>query len=318
MSLRRLIFALQILFPLLLGAGSLVYAGTATDISGLMYTGTNTSGVLVSGGGLDGNWDVTYASINNGANYASYNPNTGVTSGTAADQPYVGSAYVVSSSFIPNDYVANTAKAQWITTPGAATTNAGTTVNTGGTFLPGNGNSGTYMGIYVYTLAFTIIGTGSGTVTNKVAISLTVAADDELKIYVNPTGNGQTLPTGTASYTRTSAWTATAATNLANYNGSYVDKGGNTVSVTNNASFKIGTNYLVAVVDNTNNINGTAGSNPLNPSGFMMYQVSNIGFINGQPVPEMAPWMPLAGALGLYGFLCAFRARRQKLVDSPV
>ena len=54
----------------------------------------------------------------------------------------------------------------------------GNSVNTGGDFLPGNGNTGSNEGIYVYTLAFNITGTGSGTVTNAVSIGITISADD--------------------------------------------------------------------------------------------------------------------------------------------
>ena len=180
-------------------------AGTATDIAGLYYTGINTSGALLAGGSQDLNWTVTYASTNGGSS----------TSGT-----YMGSAYVVSSTYIDAGWTQNTASAQWIVAPGARTSATGnsSTANLGGDFLPGNGDSGSNNGIFVYTLGFNIVGTGAvgSTITNAVSISLTISADDQYRVYVNPTGNGSSIPTGTAAGSGLNAWNNTSSVTLQN------------------------------------------------------------------------------------------------------
>jgi len=224
--------------------------------------------------------------------------------GTSENTAFEGNAYVVDPSFVTTvAWVQNTANAQWITAPGALDYTDGT-YNSGGSYLPGNGTSGTNNAIYVYTLAFTITGSGSGTVTNHLSISMTLAADDELKLYVNPSGNGQSLPTGTAAFSvGAGAWNNTVSKSIDNYS-------------LNNATFKIGTNYLVAVVENTDSHSGSDASTNWNAGGFMMYQVGSLAIIDGKPIPEMAPWMPIAGALGLYGLVACYRRRRQPSVES--
>jgi hypothetical protein len=184
----------------------------------------------------------------------------------------------------------------------------GGTVNNGGDFLPGNGNAnGTRTnpfnaneGIYIYRLAFQITGIGSGVVTNSISLSVTIAADDQYSLYLNPTGNGTSIPTSGAIGTRSSAWTNTAAINIRN-----AAAGGSAV-------FNIGTNYLVVVVDNTNSITTTSTQTDLNPSGMLVYQVSNVIVIGGTTVvgtlPEVGTWLPVAGALGLLG-VCRWRRR---------
>jgi len=162
MTRRHRFFALLLLATLWLGLGNAAYAGSATSVAGLYYTGSNSSGGLVAGGGRDANWQVTYARVN-GTNYT----------GTST---YTGAAYVLSSSYIDAAYVANTSSAQWITAPGASTAGSGGTTNVGGDYLPGNGTSGTNSAYYVYRLAFTVTGTGSGTVTNNIQIAMTLAA----------------------------------------------------------------------------------------------------------------------------------------------
>ena len=274
----------------LLGTGLLLRAGTATNITGLYYTGNKATGGLQGGGQQDGFWDVTYVSFGGVQD----------TSGT-----YTGSAYVVDP--LDAGWVDNTSGAQWIVAPGARDTATGTSVNTGGSYLPGNGtsNANGNTGRYIYTLAFTITGTGSGTVTNAVSISLTIAADDRFAIYVNPTGNGTSDPTGsaTAAFTQTvSSWTNTTAAVLSN----------GTTGYNGNSRFKIGTNYIVVVVDNTDSQTTGDYSTNWNPSGLMMYQVGSAVTINGNPIPEMATWMPVSGALGLYGLFAFVRIRRRK------
>jgi hypothetical protein len=269
------------------GAAAAMQAGSATDVTGLYYTGHNSSGGLAAGGARDANWDVTYARVN-GTEY------------TAATSTYTGDAYVLSSSYIDGAYVANTPNAQWITAPGASTAGSGGTLNVGGDFLPGNGTSGTNSAYYVYRLAFTISGTGSGNVTNNIQISMTIAADDAYTVYVNPASsptvnNSGTISTGgtAASASGTSAWNNTTSITLGN---------GTSGGGTNNSTFKIGTNYIYVVVANTNSQTGTTSANALNPSGLLVYQVGSGVTIDGKPVPEVGTILPVIGALGLFGF----------------
>ena len=268
-------------------------AQTATDINGLYYTGLASNGSLQTAGNQDANWDVTYASTNGG---------------TSKDTTYEGAAYVISPSQISDSgYTPNTSSAQWITAPGA-TNSSGTSPNTGGDFLPGNGNTGSNEGVYIYTLAFTINGTGAaGTVVNsaqsQVQITMTLAADDQYSVYVNPTGSGKSIPTGTAAATQTSAWNNTSQIALQNYGTGAAD----------NSTFKIGTNYIVIVVDNTNSITGSSTSTTTNASGLLVYQ-TGAAEINGHPVPEVATWLPLLGVLGCYG-LILLRRREDNLLQ---
>jgi hypothetical protein len=254
-------------------------AGTASSVSGLYYTGVNNSYGLLNGGTTDSHWSVTYAY----ANRITDNPT------------YQGAAYVVSSNYIDGGWAPNTAAAQWITAPGAQ--NASGTVNVGGDSLPGSGTGtggGNNSASYVYTLAFTIasktdpIGTA---VSNQVSITLTLAADDQAKIYVNPTllANGSVAASNTASGTLLSAWNNTSAVTLQNYGASA------------NANFVIGTNYLVIQVDNTDSKTGTQSAN-LNASGLLVYQTGTAILIDGKPnpVPEVGVWLPVVGALGLF------------------
>jgi hypothetical protein len=257
-------------------------AQTATDINGLYYTGQASNGSLQAAGGQDANWNVTYASTNGG---------------TSASSTYEGAGYVISPLQISDSgYTPNTSNAQWITAPGA-TNSSGTSPNTGGDFLPGNGNTGSNEGVYIYTLAFTITGTGgAGTVVSssksQVQITMTLAADDQYSVYVNPTGNGASIPTGTAAASQTSAWNNTTQIALQNYGTGGAD----------NATFKIGVNYIVIVVDNTNSQTGSSTSTATNASGLLVYQ-TGAAEINGHPVPEVATWLPLVGVLGCYGLI---------------
>ncbi len=263
--------------------GSSAYGGSATNVTGLYYTGNNSSGGLVAGGGRDANWTVTYARVNGSGSTSS---------------GYTGAAYVLSGSYIDAAYVANTSNAQWITAPGASTAATGGTTNVGGDYLPGNGTSGTNSAYYVYRLAFTVTGTGSGTVTNNIQISMTIAADDAYTVYVNPASsptvnNSGVISSGgtAASASGTSAWNNTSAFAL----GNSTSGGG-----TNNASFVIGTNYIYVVVANTNSLTGSQGSNALNPSGLLVYQVGTGVTIDGRPVPEVGALLPVVAALGLF------------------
>ncbi len=297
---------LSVLIALAAWLGAEARAGSATNISGLYYTGlSNTSGTLQSGGGRDYNWDVTYAYVN-GTRYRSYSGNS------YANTTYTSTAgaYVLSSTansggtanYIDGAYVPNTSSAQWITAPGAMTAITGGTANIGGDDLPGNGTTGDNMAIYVYQLAFTISGTGSGVVTNAISMSLTVAADDAYEIYV--TANPVTLNSSgvvnadyAASASGTNAWSNTTAQTLTNTGG-----GANT-------TFNIGTNYLTVVVHNTNSQTGDNSSTALNPSGLLMYQVGAVATIDGHPVPEVGTWLPLLGAVSLYGLFAWRRGR---------
>ncbi len=275
----------------MLVAGFGARAQTATNITGLYYTGLTSGGALAAGGTQAADWNVTYASLDGG---------------TTTNATYEGAGYVISPSSISGSgYTPNTGGAQWITAPGATLSASGNSPNTGGDFLPGNGNSGGTEGIYIYTLAFNITGTGAaGTVVNssnsQIKITMTMAADDQYSVFVNPTGNGTSVPTGTAAATQTTAWNNTTQFALQNYGTGSAD----------NSTFVIGTNYIVVVVDNTNSINGTSNSTALNASGLLVYQTS-AATINGTPVPEVATWLPLLGVLGCYGLIVVRRRQGQ-------
>jgi hypothetical protein len=276
-------------------AGVRAQAQTATNITGLYYTGLTSSGALAAGGTQAADWTVTYASTNGGS---------------SANAAYEGAGYVISPSSVSGSaYTPNTSGAQWITAPGA-TLSTGGSPDTGGDFLPGNGSGNTANeGVYVYTLAFTITGTGAnGTVVNsalsQVQITMTMAADDQYSVYVNPTGNGATVPTGTAAATATNAWSNTTQFALQNYGTGGAD----------NSTFKIGTNYIVVVVDNTNSATGYSSSTASNASGLLVYQTSNAE-INGHPVPEVATWLPILGVMGCYGLVLV---RRRQAELQPV
>jgi len=250
-------------------------AGLATSVNGLYYTGVNDSGGLLTGGSRDSHWTVI-------------DSNKGST--------YEGAGYVVNSSYIDGAWVQNTSSAQWITAPGAQTTSG--TVNVGGDMLPGTSSSNAS---YVYKLSFNIAGSGNAgeKVTNQISITLTLAADDLAKIYVNPTlTNGQiTSGTVAGSITSGSPWTNTSAITLQNFDTS------------KNANFVIGTNTLVIEVDNT-------GSATLNPSGLLVYQTGSAVLIDGHPnpTPEAGVWLPVVGALGLFFWQRRRPSAKQSLV----
>jgi len=275
-------------------AAAMSFGGTATDISGLYYTGVDNSGSVLAGGATDSHWTVTYARVN-GTSYT-------------GNSTYTGASYVLSPTYIDAAYVANSASSKWITAPGASTAATGGTANVGGDYLPGNGTTGANRAQYVYRLAFTIVGTGSGTVSNNVSISLTLAADDQYSVYVNPTLNANgSINTGssTLAATRTNAWNNTSAAYLQNY----TDANGSA-----NSTFVVGTNYIYVVVDNTNSVVGTSGSNALNPSGLLVYQVGALAMINGNPVPEVGTVLPVVAALGLFGWR-RIRSKRGPLLS---
>jgi hypothetical protein len=263
----------------------LAYAQSATGISGLYYTGANNSGGLLAGATQDSHWSVSYARV----------------AGVSGNATYQGAAYVVNSGNVYPGWVPNTATAQWITAPGASTAATGGTINTGGDYLPGNGTTGTNSGYYVYKLAFTIAGSGAAgtTVTNQVSINLTIAADNQYAVYMNPASaptvdNAGVISAGGTAATSgwvTTAWDNTNSLTMRNYGG-----GGS-----NNARFVIGTNYLYVVVANTLSNTGTQAANTLNPSGMLVYQVGTAMTIDGNPVvPEVGAWLPVVLALGLF------------------
>ena len=267
--------------------GTYSQAQTAADITGLYYTGLASNGSLGAGGTRDANWNVTYASTNGGGSASATNE---------------GAAYVINPSSVSGSgYTPNTSNAQWITAPGASPDTSGTSLNTGGDYLPGNGNSGSNEGIYIYTLAFTIVGSGAaGTaVTNDIQITMTMAADDQYAVYVNPAGHGTTNLTGTPAQSDLSAWSNKTQITLQNYGSP------------NNSSFVIGTNYISIVVDNTNSVNGTSASTTLNAGGLLVYQ-TGAAEIGGIPIPEVGTWLPLLGVIGCYG-LVVLRRRREEL-----
>jgi hypothetical protein len=287
MNPRRLPLLWAIAASLVLGWSGRAYAtGTATNITGLYYTGVDNSGDLLDGGDRDSHWTVTYASTNGGS---------------SQNSTYKGAAYVVdNSNVVGSGWTQNTTSSQWIVAPGARDPDNGNSANSGGDFLPGNGTSGSNAGIYVYTLAFTISGTGSGTVTNAVSIGITISADDNYKIYVNPSGNGTTLPSGTAAASGNAAWNNSVTATLEN----------GTNGFNGNSIFKIGTNYLTIVVTNSNSVSGSSSSTATNASGLLVYQVGSAVTINGHPIPEEGTLLPLFAAVGLYATF-AWRRRQQ-------
>lgn len=259
------------------------HKGTATDITGLYFTGLDGNGNLEEGGSTDANWTVTYAKVN-GVTYS-------------GNSTYTGAAYVLSGDYIDGAYVENSSTSQWITAPGASTAQWGGTTNVGGDYLPGNGTTGTNTAEFAYALDFTISGTGSGTVSNDVSISLTIAADDNYSVYVNPVYNWDgSINTSRSELAAsgTGAWDNTTTVYLQNFN----DSNGS-----DNAEFVIGTNTIVIVVTNSNSITGSSGSTSLNPSGLLVYQVGSVATIDGSPIPEVGTLLPIMGALGVFGLI---------------
>ena len=264
-----------ILATLCLAWSGHVFAGTATSVNGLYYTGVNNSGGLLWGGSQDSHWDVVYADV---ANNIYQNNST-----------YTGQAYVVSNSNIAGGWVPNTSSAKWIVPPGAR--DGSGDANEGGVRLPGNGTTGNNDATFIYQLAFNIGGTGSGEVENKVSISLTIAADDQYTIYVNPTYNSSGITSAVAG-SRTNAWNNTQAEYLQNYDDA---------NSTANSNFVIGTNYIWVVVNNTNSIVGNSNSTSLNASGLLVYQVGSAVVIGGV-IPEVGTMFPVVGALGVFAW----------------
>jgi hypothetical protein len=292
--------ALTVLVLLVASAG-VAHAGSATNVTGLYYTGVDNSGNALGNAAQDSHWTVTWARVG-GSVYT-------------GNSTYTGSAYVVSSNYIDSAWVPNSSTYRWITAPGAKSAASGGTTNTGGDYLPGNGTSGTNSAYYVYQLAFNISGTGSGTVTNNIQISMTIAADDAYTVYVNPASaptvnNSGVISAGgtAASASGTSAWNNTTSFTL----GNSTANGG-----TNNSTFVIGTNYIYIVVANTNSATGTSSSSALNPSGLLVYQVGTGITIDGKPVPEVGTFMPVLGALGLFAFR-RWRRRESRAANPPV
>jgi hypothetical protein len=274
----RLTQPLKILFAVgavCLWCAGMVHGQIASNITGLYYTGMNSKGGLVTPGKADSNWNVTFVSTTgtNGSN----------------NTKYTGDAYVISGT-LPGGYVGNSNNAQWITAP--------TDKTYAGPSLPGYGTAN-HEGVYVYTLAFNVVGTGSGTVTTPITITLGVAADDQFAIYVNPSNNGNSIPTSGASFTSDAgAWTGTTDITLTN----------GTTGTNGNSRFVVGTNYMVIVVDNTDSGNNSGGNNA---TGLLVYQVGDM-LVGNNPIqgviPEVGAWLPVAAAMGL--FLWSRRRRR--------
>lgn len=275
----KFLLTLSVLF---LSGKLLQGAGTATSVYGLYYTGVNDQYGLLTNG-TDSHWDVSYARVNG----------TGSTSSA-----YTGTSYVVSGTYIDGGWVPNSSTSRWITAPGASTAGTGGTTNIGGDDLPGNGTTNVNSAYFVYHLTFQITGTGSGTVSNNVAISLTIAADDQYAVYVNP-GSTPTVDAAGAitagsavSATGFSAWNNTTSIGLQNFGS----------GAANNAKFKIGANDLYIVVANTNSQTGQNNSTALNPSGLLVYQVGATATIGGTPVPEVGAVLPVFAAVGMFGW----------------
>lgn len=261
---------------LLLASLTRLLAGSATDVTGLYFTGVNSSGNVLAGGSVDPNWNVSYAYAN----------------GNSANSTYMGSAYVATTT--DPGWVPNSTSAKWIVPPGGSGGN-------GDYQLPGNGTTGSNRAYYIYSLAFNIAGTGSGTVTNQVSIGITIAADDIYSIYINPalSNNGDIANGVTAAVTNNNgAWTNTGTATLANF------------GANNNSVFQVGTNYLRILVRNTNSVTGSSNNNSANPTGLLFYQQNNTVTIDGRVIPEAGTVLPLLGAAAAY-ILHARRRRNQ-------
>jgi hypothetical protein len=282
---------------LLIGQGLVpaARAATATGATGLEGTGYTTSGSAITAGTTSGSaaWVVT-GDIANGVSASKF----------------LGTTYVVSSLLY--GWVANQSDGDWITAPGA-TEYAGaypasdsSNLNVGGYYLPGVGTSyaatgtgGLYYqeGVYVYTLTFTITGSGSnGQAVTNFGLNLSAAADSNYTVYINPTESGG-LPTSTAAYTSASTDGTSAQTLSIGYNAT-------------SANYTLGTDTLVFVVDNNDGVSGASGNNQTTPSGLLVYDVSSV-------VPEVSPWLPLAGALAAYAAAGFVRWRQARRAPGP-
>jgi hypothetical protein len=189
--------------------------------------------------------------------------------------------------------------------PRAPPSSSGSSPNTGGDFLPGNGNSGSNEGIYIYTLAFTITGTGAaGTVVNsansQIQITMTLAADDQYSVYVNPSETGSD-PHRHAAATQTNAWNNTTEIALQNYGSGGAD----------NSTFKIGTNYIVVVVDNTNSQTGSSTSRRSTRAACWSTRPRRRD--QRPPGSRGGDLAPLVGVIGCYGLIVLGGARDQRL-----
>jgi hypothetical protein len=234
-------------------------------------------------GAIDPNWTVTYASTNGGR---------------TINHNFIGSAITIDPNALAGNglasgWINNTSTAQWITAPNAEWSNNG-----GGYYdLPGNG-TGKNSGTYIYTLVFNIEGDNPGSiVTNDISISLTIAADDQWKLFLNPKGDGTKKPNqrSVIEFDDTQAWLNTTSVTLDNF-------------LLNNALFVIGQNYLCIEVTNTNDANGNSNQMVWNPSGMFLYQSSaDWTRIDGRqitPVPEPSAYglIFIGSSLGLYFF----------------
>ncbi len=259
---------------ILLGLTASVKAGSATDITGLYFTGIDNNGTTLAGGTADPHWSVTYANV-----------------GGSTNNSYIGPAYVATTT--DPGWVSNSTTSKWIVPPGGSG-------GDGGYNLPGNGTSGNNAAYYIYTLAFTIQGTGTGTATNQISIGITIAADDIYSIYVNPNlrNNGDIANNVTPAVTNNNgAWSNTTSATLANF-------GSN-----NNSVFQIGTNKLTILVRNSNSITGSSNNTALNPTGLLFYQQNNLVTIDGRVIPEVGTVLPLLGAALAYWL--SLRRRRE-------
>lgn len=72
------------------------------------------------------------------------------------------------------------------------------------------------------------------------------------------------------------------------------------------ANYTQGTNSIVFVVDNTGGTSGASTNNQTTESGLLVYDITDV-------VPEVSPWLPLAGALLTYGAWVLRHRRRSGL-----
>jgi hypothetical protein len=277
----------------LLMAGGAPTAQTATDITGLYYTGLTSSGGLAAAGTQAADW-TCHVRLDQRRHLGQR-----VLRGRGLrDQPLI--------DFRVRLHAQHERRAV-DHGPGRRAQRGGNSPNTGGDFLPGNGNTGSNEGIYIYTLAFTISRHGIGRDRRQQREQQDRDHDDDGgrrpvlglrqpdgERRLDPDRHRRRHPDGRLEQHDQFA--------LQNYGSGAAD----------NSTFLIGTNYIVVVVDNTNSQTGSSGSTALNASGLLVYQTS-AATINGQPVPEVATWLPLLGVLGCYG-LVVIRRRQDQLV----
>jgi hypothetical protein len=196
----------------------------------------------------------------------------------------------------------NTSSAQWITAPGATTLDRWLP-NTGGDFLPGNGNTGSNEGIYIYTLAFTITGTGSaGTVTKPDPDHDDPGGRRPVFGLREPDGQRHLGPDRHGRRHGHQRLEQHDQITLQNYGtgSARTTRASRSAPTTSWSSSTTRTARPGAARARRSTRAGSWSTRPPPPT------------INGAPVPEVATWLPLLGGMGCYG-LVVLRRRKARL-----